>query len=207
MLTRIFCCLNKKPNTLKNEPVLSVKTYNLIEEKCIRVIDNDSQVKQLGLLDTKSLYDSTEWLNTLKNPIDWNDCQPFVPPIEKGLVIKVYDGDTITIASKLPYLGSPVYRFSVRLNGIDCPEIKGKDENERNCAQIAKQEVSQLLMHKVIELKNVKTEKFGRILADVYVDNLYLNEHMIKKRLAISYDGGTKITPKNWMDYYFKGEL
>ena len=30
---------------------------------------------------------------------------------------------------------------------------------------------------------------------------------MIEKRLAISYDGGTKISPSNWMDYYFKGKL
>jgi hypothetical protein len=28
---------------------------------------------------------------------------PFVPPITSGTVIKVYDGDTITITSKLPY--------------------------------------------------------------------------------------------------------
>jgi hypothetical protein len=30
---------------------------------------------------------------------------------------------------------------------------------------------------------------------------------MIEKRLAVSYDGGTKINPSNWMDYYAKGEL
>jgi hypothetical protein len=35
--------------------------------------------------------------------IKWNDTIPFIPPIDSGLVIKVYDGDTITIASQLPY--------------------------------------------------------------------------------------------------------
>jgi len=34
-----------------------------------------------------------------------------------------------------------------------------------------------------------------------------LNKHMIEKRLAVSYDGGTKISPSNWMNYYAKGEL
>jgi endonuclease YncB( thermonuclease family) len=43
--------------------------------------------------------------------IDWNDTVPFVPPITKGRVIKVYDGDTITIAARLPHPKSPLYRF------------------------------------------------------------------------------------------------
>ena len=95
----------------------------------------------------------------------------------------------------------------MRLNGIDCPEIKGKDENEKQCAQIAKQELSDLILNKIITLKNIQTEKYGRILADVYLDELYLNRYMLDKRLAVDYDGGTKISPKNWMDYYSKGEI
>lgn len=34
--------------------------------------------------------------------VKWSDTVPFVPPITSGRVIKVYDGDTITIAAKLP---------------------------------------------------------------------------------------------------------
>jgi len=161
----------------------------------------------LTLLETKSLYDSTGWLYKLDKPIDWKNTTPFVPPVDKGMVIKVYDGDTITIASKLPYHESPVYRFSVRLNGIDCPEIKGKNENEKECAQIAKKELSELILNKIVSLKNIKTEKYGRILADVYLDDLNLNNYMIEKRLAVTYDGGAKVCPANWMDYYTKGEI
>ena len=62
------------------------------------------------------------------NNIKWEDTVEFTFPIEGGRVIKVYDGDTITIASKLPFNDSPLYRLSVRLNGIDTPEIKGKNE-------------------------------------------------------------------------------
>ena len=56
--------------------------------------------------------------------IKWEDTVEFTFPIFCGRVIKVYDDDTITIASKLPYEQSPMYRLSVRLNGIDTPEIK-----------------------------------------------------------------------------------
>ena len=55
--------------------------------------------------------------------VNYEDTIPFIPPITHGKVIKVYDGDTITIAALLPYENSKLYRFSVRINGIDCPEI------------------------------------------------------------------------------------
>lgn len=134
----------------------------------------------------------------------WDDAIPFVPPIEKGVVIKVYDGDTITIASKLPYNKSPLYRFQVRLNGIDCPEMKSKNDNEKVCAQIAQKELSDMIFGKTVELKNIKTEKYGRILADVYLDNVNLSTHMVQQRLAVYYDGGYKQSPGNWLDYHMR---
>ena len=94
--------------------------------------------------------------------IVYNDTIPYIPPITCGKVIKVYDGDTITIATKLPHEGSPVYRFSVRINGIDCPEIKTQDHNEHVCANIAKQKVCDMIFNKIIHLKNVKQMKYTK---------------------------------------------
>ena len=127
---------------------------------------------------------------------------PFIPPITSGHVIKVYDGDTITILSKLPYPESPLYKFSVRLNGIDCPEIKGESDDEKQCAQLAKRELENLILNKQVTLKNLNTEKYGRILADVYLDELHLNKHMLDKRLAVTYDGGKKSRPSSWLEYH-----
>jgi micrococcal nuclease len=117
---------------------------------------------------------------------------PFVPPITNGYVIKVYDGDTITIAAKLPYDGSPLYKFSVRLNGIDTPEIKTKNPLEKQKALECKGELTRLCLNKTVELQNVTTEKYGRILADVYCDGTHLNQHMITGGFAVPYDGGHK---------------
>ena len=73
--------------------------------------------------------------------INWNhvgyaNTVPFIPPITRGKVIKVYDGDTLTIASRLPG-NETLYRFSVRLGGIDCPEMKSKIASEKQVAQVA----------------------------------------------------------------------
>jgi endonuclease YncB( thermonuclease family) len=139
---------------------------------------------------------------------DWKkEVVKFIPPIDHGIVIKVYDGDTITIASKLPYDKSPIYSFSVRLNGIDCPEIKGKNDKEKQCAQIAKNSLSDLILDKTVTLKNLDIEKYGRILADVYINDIHVNQYMLDHRLAVGYDGGTKITPTDWMDYHLTGNL
>lgn len=139
-------------------------------------------------------YFSKNNMSNIITHIKFEDTVPFVPPITSGQVIKVYDGDTITIASKLPYDGSPLYRFSVRLNGIDAPEIKTKSEEEKKLAQKAKEKMSDLVLGKTVILKNVQTEKYGRILADVYVENIHLNEYMIEQGLAVRYNGGTKGT-------------
>ena len=142
--------------------------------------------------------------------IEWKDTQAFVPPIYEGQVIKVYDGDTITIAAKLPYPDSLLYRFSIRLNGIDSPEIKGHSEDEKAAAQVSKLALENLILHKYVVLKNQSTEKYGRILADVYIIydknvKIHLNKWMLDNRYAVEYDGGTKKAPKSWIKFQKTG--
>jgi endonuclease YncB( thermonuclease family) len=120
------------------------------------------------------------------------DLPLFIPPLKGGKVIKVYDGDTITIAS---------------LNGIDTPEMKGKNEEEKEIAVKARDALSERIMGKEIRLENVQTEKYGRLLCEVYLGNDHLNKWMIDERYALKYDGGTKVIPKSWKNYHEKGEL
>ena len=134
----------------------------------------------------------------------YKDTKPFIPPITGGKVIKVYDGDTITVASKLPYENSEIYRFSVRIKGIDCPEIRTHNLEEKEIALLAKNCVSELCLYKIVELKNLSTEKYGRVLADVYIENLNISDELIKNKLAVPYDGGKKLVPSNWKMYYNK---
>ena len=142
----------------------------------------------------KYMESNTEYLLN----VVYENTVPFVPPITVGKVIKVYDGDTFTIVSKLPGTEGPVYRFSVRINGIDSPEIKGKTANEKELAKKSRDALSATIMGKIVTLKNVSTEKYGRILADVYLGDLCINEWMISNNYAVKYDGGTKERPDEW---------
>ena len=134
--------------------------------------------------------------------VEYKDTVVFRPHITHGKVIKVYDGDTITIATRLPN-DKTIYRFSVRLRGIDSPEIHGKTENEKALAVKSRDALSQLVYHKIIVLQNVEYEKYGRLLADIYLlgqeTKPTINQWMLDQKYAVPYDGGTKMIPKEWV--------
>jgi micrococcal nuclease len=141
--------------------------------------------------------------------IKCEDTVEFTFPITGGRVIKVYDADTITIASKLPYDASPMYRLNVRLNGIDAPEIKGKgvSDEEKESAKVARDFVFNLVFNKFVRLENIQSEKYGRILADVFVGDIHINELLINERYAVKYDGKTKKKPESWKNYRLTGSM
>jgi len=143
----------------------------------------------------------------MEDEIKIEDTVEFTFPIKGGRVIKCYDADTITIASKLPYDASPLYRLSVRLNGIDAPEIKGKSAEEKEVAKEARDFVSNLVLNKNVRLENIESEKYGRILADVYIGDVCVNEILLKERYAVKYDGGSKQIPVSWLKYKNTGQM
>jgi len=64
-----------------------------------------------------------------------------------------------------------------------------------------------LVLNKYVTLENIESEKYGRILADVYIENIHLNNLLLKEKYAVKYDGGTKIKPTSWLKYRITGEL
>ena len=113
-------------------------------------------------------------------------------------VVRIIDGDSIVLKADL---GFEVWiSKSFRLNGIDTPEIKTKVENEKKHALIARDALSERILNKIVRLENVESEKYGRLLADVYLDNDNLNEWMIEKNYAVKYAGDTKVKPKEWFE-------
>ena len=52
----------------------------------------------------------------------------------------------------------------------------------------------------------VGTEKYGRLLADVYFGGRHLNAWLVEQRYALPYDGGTKQVPDSWVHYHATGE-
>jgi|SRR5690554_3099989 len=112
-------------------------------------------------------------------------------------VTSIYDADTFTVNIH----GWPSIvgeRISVRVKGIDAPEIRGKCRAEIIRARRAKEfTVEQLRSAKRIELKNLGRDKYFRILADVFVDGRSLAQQLVQQDFARLYDGGRKAS---WCD-------
>ena len=111
----------------------------------------------------------------------------------QGVVyVRNYDGDTITfnLPGLHPIIGE---KISIRVNGIDTPEIKGKCEKEKYDAQQAQQMVADILKDaEQITLKNMERGKYFRIAADVIVDGENLADVLIEAGMPVKYDGGKK---------------
>lgn len=132
----------------------------------------------------------------------------FVPWFEYVQVIDVHDGDTFTAAVREAHTNR-AFRFSVRILGVDCPEITGKSRNksEIECSLIAKKHTESLVRGKMVRLSNVKADKFGgRFLANVTTtDNVNVASSLLQHRLAVPYHGEKKNPPEDWMKYHMSG--
>ena len=109
-------------------------------------------------------------------------------------VIRVVDGDTVIVDIDLGF-DMWVRNQSIRLEGIDTPEVRTKDLREKLAGNLAKQRVEELIGGKQIILKTVKdkTEKFGRMLGILLTnEGLNINDLLISERLAVKYDGQSK---------------
>ena len=108
-------------------------------------------------------------------------------------VLKVYDGDTIWIAMNHFDM---IFKIKVRLDGIDTPEIRTKDMDEKNRAIIARDFLSNLINNKIITLECGNFDKYGRLLGTIYLGNINVNKLMVVNGHAVEYDGGKKLDKK-----------
>lgn len=107
-------------------------------------------------------------------------------------VVRVHDGDTFSVNIG----GCPdvlCQHLSVRINGIDAPEMRGKCSQEKAMAVIARNYLSSRILNAGdVELRNVSRDKYFRINADVFADGVNVGADMISNGLARSYGGGKR---------------
>ncbi len=94
----------------------------------------------------------------------------------KGTVVSVADGDTMTIIT------DSEERIKVRLYGIDAPE-KGQDFSNK-----ARPYLNDLCYGKTVKVEKKGIDQYDRTLGIVYLDELNLNQEMVKEGLAWYYN-------------------
>ncbi len=105
------------------------------------------------------------------------------------LVTRVIDGDTIEVS-----IAGTIY--TVRYIGLDVPELDDKRPEYCAPAQEATRYNRQLVEGKTVRLEKdiSETDKYGRLLRYVYVDDIFVNAELVRQGLAwsIAYEPDTK---------------
>jgi micrococcal nuclease len=107
---------------------------------------------------------------------------------------RVVDGDTIDCVLDLGF--SILHKCRVRLYGIDTPESRTRDLDEKARGKLASKFLEDSINNgkQVIlrsELKDSKG-KYGRVLGSIVVDDLDINQAMVAQNLAVKYFGQSK---------------
>ena len=85
-----------------------------------------------------------------------------------------YDGDTCYVIA--PTLPEPLQKMSVRILGIDTPEMRAECAEEKKLALKGREFANKMFRAaEKIEFANLKWDKYGgRVLVDVYLDGSFI---------------------------------
>ena len=109
-------------------------------------------------------------------------------------ITKIVDGDTIDVLLDMGF--DIKYQSRVRLFGIDTPESRTRNKEEKVRGLLSKVYLKDAIKKaKKLTIKTHKgseTGKFGRILGEVFADGINLNLKMCTEGYAVQYYGQNK---------------
>ena len=117
---------------------------------------------------------------------------------------RVVDGDTVDINLDLGF-DVRLVKQRVRLFGLNTPESRTRDLEEKQYGLAAKARLKELLENaKTLSLRTRIDKKargkYGRILGTLFADEVNINRLLIDEGHAIEYFGGTKNKTKWWLE-------
>ena len=109
-------------------------------------------------------------------------------------VTRVVDGDTVDVILDLGF--SILHKCRVRLYGIDTPESRTRDKDEKVRGKLASKFLKDAIDNgeKIVLRSKLKDSKgkYGRVLGEIVVDDININVSMIENYLAVAYFGQSK---------------
>lgn len=107
-------------------------------------------------------------------------------------VTRVVDGDTVDVIIDCGF--SILHKVRVRMYGIDTPESRTRDKDEKARGLMSKDFLVDALEKGdvIIKTKKDKKGKFGRILGELHVEDTNINQSLIDNFLAVEYYGQSK---------------
>ena len=107
-------------------------------------------------------------------------------------ILRVVDGDTVDVRIDLGF--DVWHKCRVRLMGINAPESRTRDKEEKVRGLAAKEWLSKEFYDAVdpIEMQSHGKGKFGRILGEIFINGVNINKQMVEEGHAVEYYGGKR---------------
>ena len=111
----------------------------------------------------------------------------------KVFVTRIVDGDTVDVDVDLGF-GMIYKKQRVRMMGIDTPESRTRDLEEKFYGKASKANLKRILKDQEIQMVSHDKGKFGRILGELFIgDSSYsINQQQIDEYHAVPYFGQSK---------------
>ena len=108
----------------------------------------------------------------------------------KAKLDRVVDGDTVDANIDLGF--DITIHKRIRLAGIDTPESRTRDLEEKARGLASKDKLIELLGDVDFILESKEVGKYGRVLGTLHIDDMNINDTLVKEGFATEYWGGTK---------------
>lgn len=175
--------------------------------RCVAALESDMHTAD-KLLQQLSKASTRTPLYSLEGHADYGKC------------VRCYDADSIHVVFSL---SGQLTRFRCRLAGIDTPELRSSDPNEREAAKAAREYLSQNILDHVVWVECGGFDKYGRLLVNVFDAALppssnsasdcvfdhctggtgssrrCWNKTLVALRHAREYDGGKRVPYRDWI--------
>ena len=110
--------------------------------------------------------------------------------IYKAKLDRVVDGDTVDAHIDLGFDITIHKRIS--LAGIDSPESRTRDLEEKAKGLASKDKLVELLGEGDFILESKEVGKYGRVLGTLIVEDVNINDTLVEEGFAVEYWGGKK---------------
>jgi len=109
--------------------------------------------------------------------------------VTEAKIVKVYDGDTVHIVFKF---FEKYYKWIGRIAHVDTPELRTKNLEEKKKGYEVRDKLRELILDKVVQVHCHEFDKYGRLLLDIQIGDVKVDEWLISNGYAKKYEGGTK---------------
>jgi micrococcal nuclease len=105
-------------------------------------------------------------------------------------VERVVDGDTIDATIDLGF--NTFKKVRIRMMGINSPESRTRDLEEKKRGLAAKDRLIELLGDGNFILQSHGVGKYGRCLGEIFIEDMNINQQLITEGHAVAYYGGAR---------------